>query len=68
MPNIPLVIVLLAIFGLEMVLLALQNRLGSRFFVPKRFLPNYYNYKQKVKMEGDLLEYECTICLQRLFD
>ena len=67
-PNVALVIVLASTYVLEMVLLALQHKLGSRFFVPKRFLPNYYNYKQKVKIEGDLVEYECTICLQRLLD
>jgi transmembrane E3 ubiquitin-protein ligase len=41
-PNSTLVFVLVTVFVCEVILLVLQNRLGSRFFVPKRFLPNYY--------------------------
>lgn len=68
-PNIPLMVVLVSIYGLLMVLLLLQHKLGSRFFVPKRFLPDYYNYKIKVKnSDAEMKEYECTICLQRLFE
>ncbi len=34
----------------KVLLLFLQSRLGSRFFVPKRFQPNYFNYKQKIHL------------------
>lgn len=49
-------------------LLYLQSRLGSRFFVPKRFLPNYFNYKLKIKLDEENKELECSICLQNLFE
>jgi hypothetical protein len=48
-------------------MLSLQYRLGSRFFVPKRFLPNYYNYKQKVRLSERNREADCSICLQNIF-
>ena len=49
-PNIALVVVLVSLYALEVVLLYLQYKLGSRFFVPKRFQPNYFNYKRKLKL------------------
>jgi len=49
-------------------LLYLQSRLGSRFFVPKRFLPNYYNYKLKLRLDEENKEMDCSICLQNLFE
>ena len=51
-----------------MTLLYLQARLGSRFFVPKRFQPNYFNYKHKMKLDDVNREMECSICLQNLFE
>ncbi len=50
-----------------MVLIALQHRLGSRFFVPKRFLPNYYDYRIKITANEETRELDCSICLQSLF-
>jgi hypothetical protein len=48
--------------------LLLQFKLGSRFFVPKRFLPNYYNYRRKIKLDEMNREDECAICLQNIFE
>lgn len=52
---------------IQLLMLSLQYRLGSRFFVPKRFLPNYYNYKQKVRLSERNREADCSICLQSIF-
>ena len=35
--------------------------------MPKRFLPNYYEYKKKLRMNEGNKEDECTICLQSIF-
>lgn len=52
---------------MEILLIALQNRLGSRFFVPKRFLPDYFEYRHKMKISEENRGDECAICLQNLF-
>ena len=67
-PNPTLFLILASIFLLEVILIGLQNRLGSRFFVPKRFLPNYYNYRQKLKANDSAAHEDCAICLQGLMD
>jgi hypothetical protein len=44
----------------------LQNRYGSRFFVPKRYIPNSYNYYIDVEandLNVELLGEDCPICL-----
>ena len=56
-PNITLVVILLSIYLFEVVLLYLQSRLGSRFFVPKRFQPNYFEYKQKIQLNEENRDY-----------
>lgn len=66
-PNISLVLAIFAAYAIEVVLLALQHKLGSRFFVPKRFLPHYYEYKMKIKANEETRELDCSICLQSLF-
>lgn len=55
-PDPSLVFIILSIYFLEIVLLALQYKLGSRFFVPKRFLPNFYEYRQKLKSDENTRE------------
>lgn len=50
-PNPTLALTLISLYIFLVLLLVLQYRLGSRFFVPKRFLPNYFNYHLKVKMD-----------------
>lgn len=66
-PNMTLVFVLLSIYAMEILLIALQNRLGSRFFVPKRFLPDYFEYRHRMKISEENRGDECAICLQNLF-
>ena len=60
--------VLVSLYALELVLLYLQYKLGSRFFVPKRFQPNYFNYKRKLKLTEENRDAECSICLMNLFE
>lgn len=48
-PNTSLVLAIFAAYVIEVVLIGLQTRLGSRFFVPKRFLPNFHEYRLKLK-------------------
>ncbi|KAI9919123.1 hypothetical protein PsorP6_012015 [Peronosclerospora sorghi] len=55
--------------GLQVGLLALQERCGPRFFVPARFLPVKYNYErqmdvQQVKDSDSAIE--CVICMVEL--
>jgi len=49
MPDPALVVGIFIAYLIEVVLISLQYKLGSRFFVPKRFLPNFYEYKMKLK-------------------
>jgi hypothetical protein len=66
-PNIEVVLIIVGIYALQVVCLYLQFRLGSRFFVPERFRPNFYNYKCKLVLTEDNKDLECTVCLQNLF-
>ena len=66
-PHFALAMVLVSLYGLEVVLLYLQSRLGSRFFIPKRFQPNYFNYRNKLRLGEETKDIECTICLQNIF-
>ena len=36
--------------------------------MPKRFQPNYFNYKKKLKLTEENREAECSICLMNLFE
>jgi hypothetical protein len=65
-PSNTLVFALLAVFACQALLIALQNRLGSRFFVPKRLRPNYFDYSYRTT-NGEHGE-DCAICLQGLID
>ena len=49
-PNLTVVVVLLGIYSFQAILLYIQFKLGSRFFVPKRFRPNFYDYKVKLTL------------------
>ena len=45
----------------------MQYYFGSRFFFPKRFRPDAYDYKRKLKMNEENKEDDCAICLQNIF-
>jgi hypothetical protein len=52
--------------ALQLLIVSLQNKCGSRFFVPRRCIPNYYNYYIDVESSGlnvKLLGEDCAICL-----
>ncbi|CAI5720737.1 unnamed protein product [Peronospora effusa] len=58
--------------GLQVGILALQQRHGPRFFVPARFLPVKYNYErcidlqQLVLLKGGDSSIDCVICMVEL--
>jgi hypothetical protein len=56
MPKPSLVVAVFTAYVIEVVLIALQHRLGSRFFVPKRFLPNYYDYRLQLREDEETRE------------
>ena len=58
----------MSLFAMQVILLFLQSYLGSRFFVPKRFQPNYFDYKLRLLRDESTKERECSICLQNLFE
>jgi len=62
-PTDPKVVVgLLVLAGMQMLVLKAQDRLGSRFFIPKRLQPNYYDYHRTFQI--DPVDYEtCAICM-----
>jgi hypothetical protein len=52
--------------ALQLLIVILQNKYGSRFFVPKRCIPNYYNYYMVIEVNNldmKLLGEDCPICL-----
>jgi len=53
---------LLVFAGLQMLVLKAQDRWGSRFFIPKRLQPDYYDYHRTFQIDPD--DYEtCAICM-----
>ncbi|GMF15780.1 unnamed protein product [Phytophthora lilii] len=64
--------VLTAWMGLQVGILALQQRYGPRFFVPARFLPVKYNYERRINLQQLALlkdgdnSIDCVICMVEL--
>ncbi|KAE9014065.1 hypothetical protein PR003_g15893 [Phytophthora rubi] len=64
--------VLAAWMGLQVGILALQQRYGPRFFVPARFLPVKYNYERRINLQQLALlkdgdnSIDCVICMVEL--
>ncbi|KAL4168374.1 hypothetical protein KRP22_011776 [Phytophthora ramorum] len=64
--------VLMAWMGLQVGILALQQRFGPRFFVPARFLPVKYNYERRINLQQLALlkdgdnSIDCVICMVEL--
>ncbi|CAH0482855.1 unnamed protein product [Peronospora belbahrii] len=58
--------------GLQVGILALQQRYGPRFFVPARFLPVKYNYERRIDLQHLALlkdsdnSIDCVICMVEL--
>ncbi|ETL29064.1 hypothetical protein L916_17707 [Phytophthora nicotianae] len=58
--------------GLQVSILALQQRYGPRFFVPARFLPVKYNYERRINLQQLALlkdgdnSIDCVICMVEL--
>ncbi|KAG1691116.1 hypothetical protein DVH05_027191 [Phytophthora capsici] len=64
--------VLASWMGLQVGILALQQRYGPRFFVPARFLPVKYNYERRINLQELALlkdgdnSIDCVICMVEL--
>ncbi|KAL3664933.1 hypothetical protein V7S43_010110 [Phytophthora oleae] len=64
--------VLASWMGLQVSILALQQRYGPRFFVPARFLPVKYNYERRINLQELALlkdgdnSIDCVICMVEL--
>ncbi len=67
-PHPTLLVLVLFAYLVQVALIALQYRLGSRFFLPKRFLPQQYEYRQKISNSEENRELECVICLLSLVE
>jgi len=53
---------LLVFAGMQMLVLKAQDRWGSRFFIPKRLQPDYYDYHRTFQIDPD--DYDtCAICM-----
>jgi len=60
--NIHIVVGIVVLAGSQVFILKAQSKYGSRFFIPERFLPGYYNYHQTFNVERE--DYEtCAICI-----
>lgn len=64
-PNYLVCTTIIWLIGMQLMVVFLQHKYGSRFFIPKRFLPNYYNYYVDItnELNSKLLENDCAICL-----
>lgn len=64
-PDYPACIGIVVSVLLQIMLLYLQHRIGSRFFIPKKCIPGYYNYIEVVEFDltTRLMSEDCTICL-----
>lgn len=50
---------------LQVSLLVSQSIFGSRFFIPVKWRPGYFDYSHKMSL-SEVKGIECTICLQHL--
>lgn len=66
-------LVLVSWIAFQISVLLLQDRLGSRFFIPARFLPVKYNYERRIEaqqlsllcaQDSDVID--CVICMNPL--
>jgi len=58
---------LLIFTGLQVFILRGQDRWGSRFFIPKRIQPDYYEYHRTFQVDPDDNE-KCAICMVNFID
>ena len=50
-PSLGLCIALVLLLAAQIVILYAQYKLGSRFFVPRRFIPGYYKYEEEIEYD-----------------
>jgi len=68
-PNLTFLEFYIGFLALQILILFLQAKFGSRFFIPSCFLPPKYNYYVKIDVEQETTEEEadaCSICMDSL--
>lgn len=65
--NFVVVFGLIVFVGLQVFILRGQNRWGTRFFIPKRFQPDYYEYHRTFQIDPDDDE-KCAICMDNFIE
>jgi hypothetical protein len=60
--------VVIGLIIFQICIIYLQNKKGPHFFIKKNWLPNYYEYYHKFKIDSKstLYDEECPICLSTL--
>ena len=66
-PMVGVVIALAILYAVQMSFLLLQFKCGPRFFIPRIFQPDYYDYNFKLKSGLETEDLECSICLELFF-
>lgn len=46
--------------------IALQKKLGGRFFTPLAIMPDYFNYLRQISYSSELAQKDCSICTNSL--
>lgn len=65
-PNLAFCITWSSLFLVQILILLLQHKCGPRFFIPKKFIPGYFNYTHKIEVMPEDEPPECNICIQSL--
>uniref|UniRef100_A0A7S0HZX6 RING-type E3 ubiquitin transferase n=1 Tax=Hanusia phi TaxID=3032 RepID=A0A7S0HZX6_9CRYP len=62
-PNYTLAFSLVAWVGFQVAILILQHYKGPRFFIPRIFRPEKYDYYRRIPMESPSESQDCAICM-----
>ncbi|KJE96786.1 hypothetical protein CAOG_07055 [Capsaspora owczarzaki ATCC 30864] len=71
-PDVPYAAMLVGWVALQVVVLLLQDMLGSRFFIPALFLPKEYDYYRKVVFtsltgyDPETARTDCVVCMNEI--
>lgn len=56
---------LVALASVQILIMIIQKRFGTSFFLPKLLRPSFYLYERKLDCQIDLVE-DCAICMDEL--
>lgn len=60
------VVYLIFYMALQVAVLFMQDKFGPRFFLPKNFLPESYNYRRQLSSDFEETHHDCVICMSRI--